>query len=218
MAVSFDTAELLHIFPTFLWRANLKPAEFEPLAAALLKMLAEIGAPLGDLRPGQNWQSDQGLHDDPRLAGLMEVVATAAQNLLATLKIDAPLAVTGCWANVNAPGTGHRLHSHRNNFLSGVYYVQVQEQANSINFFDPRPQAGVIRPSVTQSTAENTEVVSLGVTNGTLLLFPAWLPHAVDINRSRQPRISLSFNLMFRDFAERMARPNWTPGIGDSGS
>jgi len=218
MAVSFDTAELLHIFPTFLWRANLKPAEFEPLAAALLKMLAEIGAPLGDLRPGQNWQSDQGLHDDPRLAGLMEVVAAAAQNLLATLKIDAPLAVTGCWANVNAPGTGHRLHSHRNNFLSGVYYVQVQEQANSINFFDPRPQAGVIRPPVTQSTAENTEVVSLGVTNGTLLLFPAWLPHAVDINRSRQPRISLSFNLMFRDFAERMARPNWTPGIGDSGS
>jgi len=217
MAVSLEAAELLHLFPTFLWRADLKPIEFEPLNAALLKTLAEIGAPSGELRPGQNWQSDQGLHEDPRLAGLIEVVAAAAQNLLATLKIDVPLAVTGCWANVNAPGTGHRLHSHRNNFLSGVYYVQVQDQANTINFFDPRPQAGVIRPPTSQPTAENTEVASVRVANGALLLFPAWLPHAVDINRSRQPRISLSFNLMFHDFAERMARPNWTPGIGGPG-
>jgi uncharacterized protein (TIGR02466 family) len=217
MPVSIDMAEILHLFPTFLWRADLKPVEFEPLNAVLLQTLAGIGAPLGDLRPGQNWQSDHGLHDDPRLAGLMEAVTAASQNLLAYLKIDAPLAVTGCWANVNAPGTGHRLHSHRNNFLSGVYYVQVQDQADSINFFDPRPQAGVIRPQALQSTAENTEVASLRVSNGTLLLFPAWLPHAVDINRSGRPRISLSFNLMFRDFAERMGRPNWTPGTGGPG-
>lgn len=217
MPVSLDMAEILHLFPTFLWRADLKPVEFEPLNAVLLQTLAGIGAPLGDLRPGQNWQSDHGLHDDPRLAGLMEAVTVASQNLLAYLRIDAPLAVTGCWANVNAPGTGHRLHSHRNNFLSGVYYVQVQDQADSINFFDPRPQAGVIRPQALQSTAENTEVASLRVSNGTLLLFPAWLPHAVDINRSGRPRISLSFNLMFRDFAERMGRPNWTPGTGGPG-
>lgn len=217
MAVSFDAPELLHIFPTLLWRTDLKAAEFEPLNNAVLKALAELRAPLSDLRAGHNWQSDQGLHEDPRFAGLLEVVTAAARNLLAYLKIDAQLAVTGCWANVNAPGTGHRLHSHRNNFLSGVYYVQVQDQANTINFFDPRPQAGVIRPPAMQPTAENTEVASVRVTNGALLLFPAWLPHAVDINRSQQPRISLSFNLMFRDFAESMARPNWTPGIGGPG-
>jgi uncharacterized protein (TIGR02466 family) len=158
------------------------------------------------------------LHTDPRLTPLIEVVAAAAKNLLAYLKIDATLTMTGCWANINAPGTGHRLHSHRNNFLSGVYYVQVQDQADTINFFDPRPQAGVIRPTVTQPTAENTEVTSLRVSSGSLLLFPAWLPHAVDINRSQRPRISVSFNLMFRDFAETMARPNWTPGVGGPSS
>jgi len=218
MPVSLGTAEVLHLFPTFLWRADLKPVEFEPLNAALRQMLTELGAPLGDLRPGQNWQSDHGLHDDPRLVPLMEVVALATQNLLTYLKIDVPLSVTGCWANINAPGTGHRLHSHRNNFVSGVYYVQVQDQADTVNFYDPRPQAGVIRPPTSGPTAENTEVASLRVANGALLLFPAWLPHAVDINRSQRPRISFSFNLMFRDFAESMARPNWTPGIGGPGS
>lgn len=77
-----------------------------------------------------------------------------------------------------------------------------------------KPQAGVIRPAVTEPTAENTEVAMVRVQTGSLLLFPAWLQHAVDVNRSSRPRISLSFNLMFPGFAEEMARPGWKPGIG----
>jgi len=38
-------------------------------------------------------------------------------------------------------------------------------------------------------------VVKVGV--GTLLVFPAWLPHAVDANRSERVRISIGFNAMF---------------------
>ena len=52
------------------------------------------------------------------------------------------------------------------------------------------------------------------VKTGSLLLFPAWLQHAVDVNRSNRARISLSFNLMFPGFAEEMARPGWMPGVG----
>ncbi len=55
------------------------------------------------------------------------------------------------------PARPHRLHSHRNNFLSGVYYVRVPPGAGSINFYDPRPQAGVIRPPAVALTPENTE-------------------------------------------------------------
>jgi len=115
---------------------------------------------------------------------------------------------------VNAPGTGHRLHSHRNNFLSGAYYVQVQDGADTINFFDPKPQAGVMRPSATEPSEFNTEVAMVRVSAGSLILFPAWLQHAVDTNRSNQPRLSMSFNLMFPAFTEEMARPGWAPGVG----
>jgi len=51
------------------------------------------------------------------------------------------------------------------------------------------------------------------VGEGSLLLFPAWLQHSVDANRSARPRISFSFNLMFAGF-EALARPGWTPGKG----
>lgn len=211
---SFAAPELLQLFPTLVWKGDLPPQDFEPLNKAIIATLAGMGAPLETLRPGENWQSDHDLHDRAAFRPLLEWVEAAAANALAYLRIPHPLRVTGCWANVNAPGTGHRLHSHRNNYLSGAYYVQVQEGADSINFFDPKPQAGVIRPLASEPTAENTEVAMLRVKTGSLLLFPAWLQHAVDVNRSGRLRISLSFNLMFPAFAEEMARPGWKPGIG----
>jgi uncharacterized protein (TIGR02466 family) len=211
---AFDRPELMQLFPTFVWKGDLGRAEFEPLNQGIITALAGLGAPLEGLRPGENWQSDHDLHERASFQPLREWVEAAAASALAYLHIPRPLMVTGCWANVNAPGTGHRLHSHRNNYLSGAYYLQVQEGADSINFFDPKPQAGVIRPAATEPTAENTEVAMVRVKTGSLLLFPAWLQHAVDVNRSSRPRISLSFNLMFPGFAEEMARPGWTPGVG----
>ena len=210
----FKTPELMQLFPTFVWKGDLKPEEFEPLNRDILAALAGLGAPLEGLRPGENWQSDHGLHERDAFGPLLEWVDAAAASALSYLRIPGPLMVTGCWANVNAPGTGHRLHSHRNNYLSGAYYAQVQDGADSINFFDPKPQAGVIRPAASEPTAENTEVAMVRVKTGSLLLFPAWLQHAVDANRSNRARISLSFNLMFPGFAEEMARPGWTPGVG----
>ena len=209
---AFDRPDLLQLFPSFVWRGQLKPEEYGPLNTGLMHALADMGAPLEGLAGGENWQSDHDLHVRRDFKPFAEWIHAAAANLLDYLKVASKdVAITGCWANVNAPGTPHRLHSHRNNFLSGAYYVQTLEGADTINFFDPRPQAGVIRPPVIEATAENTEMAVLKVGDGTLLLFPAWLQHSVDVNRSSRARISLSFNLMFKGF-ETLARPGWTPG------
>lgn len=101
------------------------------------------------------------------------------------------------------------MHSHPNNFLSGVYYVQTHVGADTINFHDPRQQTGIIRPPVTQLTAVNTDQVVVKVSNGTLVIFPAWLPHSVDPNMADKKRISISFNIMFSSFTERMSKPLW---------
>ena len=117
--------------------------------------------------------------------------------------------LTGCWANVTARGASHAMHSHPNNFLSGVYYVQTWPGADTINFHDPRPQAGVVRPPVTELTGQNVDQVVLKVTNGTLLMFPSYLTHSVSPSESNEQRISVSFNLMFSSFAEKLSKPMW---------
>jgi uncharacterized protein (TIGR02466 family) len=209
----FQDADVLRMFPTFVWKAELRPEVYQPINDEILRALGEMGAPLADLQPGESWQSGHGLHELDRFRGVVGCISEAAARVLAYLKIGhESFQITGCWANVNAPGAGHRVHSHPNNYLSGVYYVRTHPGASTINFLDPRPQTAIIRPPVTALTAETTEQVVVTVTDGMLLLFPAWLPHSVDSNRSDRPRISLGFNIMFPAYAEVMARPLWVPG------
>ena len=94
-------------------------------------------------------------------------------------------------------------------FLSGVYYVRTHPGTDTMNFHDPRNQAGVIRPPVVELTAENTDQVVVRVKNGTLLVFPSYLQHSVDANMSEEERISISFNIMFSSFTENLSKPLW---------
>jgi uncharacterized protein (TIGR02466 family) len=101
------------------------------------------------------------------------------------------------------------VHYHPNNFRSGVYYVRTHPGADTINFHDPRTQAGIIRPPVVALTAENTDQVVVKVKDGTLLVFPAHLRHSVDANASEEERISISFNIMLSAFTENLSKPLW---------
>jgi hypothetical protein len=66
-------------------------------------------------------------------------------------------------------------------------------------------------PSVKQN-AFNGSLVQVEGKPGRLALFPAWLKHDVPINASAHERITVSFNLMFPQFTERMSMPLWQGG------
>ena len=165
---------------------------------------------LPQLAPGQGWQSEQTLHGREELGQLAACVGNAAKSILRFLRVGYEACeITGCWATVLATGAAHKAHSHPNNFLSGVYYVRTRPGSDAINFHDPRTQAGVIRPPVVELTAQNTDQVVVRVTNGTLLMFPSYLEHSVDANASEEERISVSFNVMFSSFTEKLSKPLW---------
>ena len=209
----FQNSDVLRMFPAFVWKGELSLEIYGPINDSIIRQLGVMGAPLADVKSRESWQSDQGLHRLAQFGELVDWVNEATDSVLDYLKVGHEgFTITGCWANVSARGAGHPMHSHPNNFLSGVYYVQTAQGADTINFHDPRPQTGIIRPPVTELTAENTDLVALKVTDGTLLMFPAWLPHSVEPNRSATTRISIGFNIMFNAYAEVMGRPLWGPG------
>ena len=210
--ISFDASHALRFFPTLVWKAALERESAQRINHDILHRLVDMRRSLPELQPGQAWQSDHDLHQFDECRELISCINEIATTLLDHLKIASQgFEVTACWANVSAPGAAHHIHCHPNNFLSGVYYVKTHEGANTINFHDSRNQTGVIRPPVTELTAENTDQVVVKVTDGTLLIFPAWLPHSVDANRSESERISISFNIMFSSFTESMSGPLWDP-------
>jgi uncharacterized protein (TIGR02466 family) len=199
--------EVIRLFPSFVWKTRLGS---DARAMARGALLGEIGAQRAGPEPGQVWQSRHGLQNVPALEPLVRHLRLGVEQVLAFLHVGtAPFEITGLWVNVAAPGGMVRMHNHPNNFLSGVYYLQVQAGADTINFHDPRPQTAVVRPPVSELTAYNTDQVVVPVEEGVLLIFPSWLVHSVDANRSDQARISASFNAMFSTFAETMGGPLW---------
>ncbi len=206
----FEAADVLRMFPTFVWKAELNPEVHQRINGTIVRSLDQIRRSLPELAPGQAWQSDRALHKLKDFRELVSCVNDAVTRVLEFIKISSDaVEINGFSANISAPGAAHGMHSHPNNFLSGVYYVQAQEGADTINFHDPRPQPGIIRPPVTDLTAENTDQVVVKVKNGTLLVFPAWLPHSVDANSTDKPRISIGFNVMFSSYTEKMSKPLW---------
>ena len=92
-----------------------------------------------------------------------------------------------------------------------MYYVQAGKGANTITFIDPRIQRLVIDPHTTSLDENNAGEVTLEVKEGLIVLFPAWLVHSVGASTSEQERVSISFNIMFRQYAETMCYPKWQP-------
>jgi len=205
-----ETSDVIPMFPTLVWKFELKAEFHDAIDAKILATLEELRRDSPMLDRGQGWQSDQMLHRRPELHDLYVCASSQAKSILRFWRIgEDAIEITGSWATVLAKGAMHKAHTHPNNFLSGVYYVRTSQGADTIQFHDPRTQARVIRPPVVELTAENTDQVVVRVKNGTLLMFPSYLEHSVDANMSDEERISISFNVMFSSFAENVSKPLW---------
>ena len=207
---NFVASDVLRMFPSFVWKAQVASSIRQGIEDDVLAKLDEMRRVAGEPVPGRGWQSEKDLHHLDEFRGLVACIHDAAESVLEFLKTwDSDFKITGLWSNMNPKGVAHPIHSHPNNFLSGVYYLRTHEGADTVNFHDPRSQTGIIRPPVTELTAENTDQVVVKVSDGTLLMFPSWLPHSVDASGSSKTRVSVSFNIMFSAYTEKMSKPLW---------
>ncbi len=110
------------------------------------------------------------------------------------------------WANVNRLGDYHDAHNHPHAYLSGTYYVTVPEgraeigtrrdlRSGCITFYDPR---GAVNMTAIKRDPNIEAEHTVDPKAGMILLWPAFLNHFVHPNLSREPRISISFNVVLK--------------------
>jgi uncharacterized protein (TIGR02466 family) len=198
------------IFPTNIWVQDLAPAVAGPLNQRLADMLDKLTRPRPQLPPGSNWQTDQTLHKIPEFGDLMDAFLAASEEILNKIEAEHHgIEISGCWANISPKGAAHIPHYHPNNYLSGVYYVHTTEGAEKITFHEPSQINDIISPRVRGRNQYNYRDYSFPVKPGRLVIFPSWLTHSVPENTSDFLRISISFNIVFSDFAQTIATPKW---------
>ncbi len=194
----------LALWPTLLCRRDI------PQCEAANQRLAELVLERERQRPAMtsDYAADNLFdEDDPAMDWLRRCVNKTVTDYLRREGIDYDIhwQLQG-WANVNREGDYHNLHNHPHSYLSGTYYVKVPDayparagrqdlNPGDISFFDPRGQAN--QQAIRGDGQVNPEF-RVSPKAGLILLWPSFLLHLVHPNLSRQPRISISFNVLLR--------------------
>ncbi len=99
------------------------------------------------------------------------------------------------WVNIMPSGASHNSHIHPNSVVSGTYYLQTPNACSGLKFEDPRLAFFMNSPSLqTSCKKENLRFFTLNPKAGEVVLFESWMRHEVPTNKSKTPRISVSFN------------------------
>lgn len=176
----------LDLFATPIWGFSLnKPGLVERCAEALRALRATNPSVSKSNLLG--WQSADDLHE---LAPFTEVAEAIEQYANQVIRETYPKVVRyelcNLWGNINPPHAANLGHVHEH-ALSGAYYLEVPPDSGRLAFLDPR-----IRNRGEQG---EDRVFNIATAPGGCVLFPAWLEHFVEPNRSDAERLSLAFNL-----------------------
>ena len=83
----FEETDILRMFPTFVWKAKLKPEMHQTINKNIIHKLEQIRLSEPNLAPGRSWQSDHDLHKLNEFCELVSYLNEAVVSVLAFLKI-----------------------------------------------------------------------------------------------------------------------------------
>jgi len=102
--------------------------------------------------------------------------------------------LTGSWFNINRKYSSHGEHNHIPDTISGIYYVQAEEDDARISFHDQNKSSNWPWKSGVIETSYTKNIISFKPQTGRLYLFPSYITHSVEQQLKDKERISISFN------------------------
>jgi uncharacterized protein (TIGR02466 family) len=128
-------------------------------------------------------------------AEMMAAVLRYAYGIMCIKPCAVPF-ITQSWLNYTEPGQSHPKHAHPNSVISGVMYINADENTDKIFFF--REMYQQIRPAIRECNIFNSESWNFPVKTSRLVLFPSHLFHMVETKEGDNTRVSLAFNTFLK--------------------
>ena len=148
------------------------------------------------------WHSTTEMHNIPVFKPLVDELLLMIQEVWKEEWLDRQPFLGNMWANINPPGGYNAPHIHPNSLFSGVYYVKSHENSGSLVCNDPRPGIHTTMPVRIKGEPPKHlwRECHIQPKEGRIIMFPAWLWHCVEPNKSNDIRISVSFNFLQHGF------------------
>jgi uncharacterized protein (TIGR02466 family) len=111
--------------------------------------------------------------------------------------LNEKLKLGNIWININRHKDSNLQHAHPFSKISGVFYIKAPKNSGNLVFINPHPIENYLRTkNIDNFNHFNSKIWSIPPEENILYLFPSWLEHRVDMNLSKEERISVSFNLI----------------------
>ena len=146
----------------------------------------------------KGWHSTTDMGQKPEYQQLVIELLRMQKEIYNNEHLDRHARLGNMWANINPTDGMNQPHIHPNSLFSGVYYVKSQPKAGRLKIYDPRPGVQFIMP-VRKPGDPGKDMwrdANIQPVVGRIIMFPAWLWHSVEPNKSNDLRISVSFNFI----------------------
>ena len=146
----------------------------------------------------KGWHSTTDMANKPEYQQLVKELLKMQEEIFDNEHLDRSSRLGNMWANINPPGGMNQPHIHPNALFSGVYYIKSPVKSGRLKIYDPRPGVQFIMPIRKPGNPGKDlwREANIDPVEGRIIMFPAWLWHGVEENKSNDIRISVSFNFI----------------------
>jgi len=191
-------------FATPIWRLSF--SDHQPVNAAIRDELERLGWGKLDedqraiVHPAHSFSEDRFVSVDevPAMRPVLEFFVSACNAIARERNWDTreqAVSLQNYWIHATPPGELTQFHDHKPGLFSGVYYVDKPHDSGDLIFVDVNPYHE-FNPRLLPGKSDpiSSPEISFTAQEGTMLIFPGWLPHKVPRNNSDRRRVSISFN------------------------
>jgi len=161
--------------------------------------------PIQKLSNRNGWQSlSKQVFLDEGFEQFQDSVLSLLRSLTSEFKINGEVSLVQMWININGPNSYNVSHRHPGCHLSGCLWVKCPPESGRFVFDNMdngyRDYELLCSTDVNHLSDNNMalEIVP-DYQDGTMILFPASLTHRVELNETKEDRISLGFNLAIKN-------------------
>jgi len=206
--VELTSKQMFMLFPTPMFTGKLSDISLCDRIEKKLRELQTSGkgmsSPEGTILA---YMSPDDLHTLPEMKELVDVIMMEAGHILDGYRIKRESHyITNMWANIANPNRRHSMHIHPNCLLSGLIYIKTPRRCGSTVFLSPRQFSKGIEPAYLEKNELNSDVFSIPPEKGRMLIWPAYVPHAVEQGMAdeSEDRIVVAFNIMIRGLIDTL--------------
>jgi uncharacterized protein (TIGR02466 family) len=192
----------LFLFPTIVSKGRVNDDSFiERLKASVIALKTNGEGHFS--KQVERFESEDNLHERSEFKELCDLILEQSGQLLDEQSlIRESHYITGMWATISNRNFFQTIHTHPNNYLSGLIYINAPENCGHLVFRDPRPVTSVMAYEYFEFNYHSSGRYTVKPEKGGILFWPHWLEHMVEPHNENytgeEDRMMIAFNIMIK--------------------